>query len=131
LLILKLTVHTFNILTTLGTVILSISYKISHFVNSVDYMSHCCIKVVSWDCLNQSPGSQVKLILCPMRGMTLAFKLILTIEVIVCPSCIYRVSQEDRSIFWEVIVSAIISNNVSNINVLFSKRFPRWSYFTV
>jgi hypothetical protein len=25
---------------------------------------------------------------------------------------LYRVSQEERSIFWEVIVSAILSNNV-------------------
>jgi hypothetical protein len=100
-------------------------------VNSVGYMSHCCRNVLSWDCLNQCHGSQVKLILCLVRGMSLAFKLILTMEVIVMSTMCIQVSQEEKSVFWEVIVSAILSNNMSNIHVPFSERFQRWSYVTV
>jgi len=37
---------------------------------------------------------------------------------------IYRVSQEERSIFWEVIVLAILSKNVY-MNVSYSERFAR------
>lgn len=81
-------------------------------MNSVGYISHCCINVLSWDCLSQCHGSQVKMILCPMRCRSLAFKLILTIEVIVQPSCIYRVSQEEGSVFWEIIVSVILSEKM-------------------
>jgi hypothetical protein len=44
-------------------------------------------------------------------------------------SYIYRVFQEERSIFWEVIVSVILSNIVYAY-VSYSERFPRY-YFTV
>jgi hypothetical protein len=40
---------------------------------------------------------------------------------------LYRMSQEERSIFWELIVSVIIVY----ILVSCSKQFPRYSYFTV
>jgi hypothetical protein len=36
----------------------------------------------------------------------------------------YRMSQEERSIFWEVIVSVILSINVY-VYVSYSERFPR------
>jgi hypothetical protein len=39
---------------------------------------------------------------------------------------VYRILQEERSIFWEVIVSAILSKKVS-----YSEKFPRQSCFTV
>jgi hypothetical protein len=45
-------------------------------------------------------------------------------------SALYRVSQEGRSIFWEVIVSVILSETVY-MHMSYSERFPRQSYFTV
>jgi hypothetical protein len=43
---------------------------------------------------------------------------------------LYTMSQEDRSIFWEVIVSVILRKTVYVI-VSYYERFPRYSYFTV
>jgi hypothetical protein len=44
---------------------------------------------------------------------------------------LYRVSQEEISIFWEVTVSVILSNKNVYVRVSYSERFPRYSYFTV
>jgi hypothetical protein len=44
--------------------------------------------------------------------------------------CIYRVSQEERSIFWEVIVSVILSKKLY-MNMSYSERFPRYSRLNV
>jgi hypothetical protein len=43
---------------------------------------------------------------------------------------IYRLPQEERSIFWEVIVTVILSKIVY-IHVSYFERFPRQSYFSV
>jgi hypothetical protein len=41
-------------------------------------------------------------------------------------------SQEERSVFWEGIVSAILSKKKGvYVHVFYSERFPRWNYFTV
>jgi hypothetical protein len=40
---------------------------------------------------------------------------------------LHKLSHEDRSIFWEVMVSAILSKKV---HVSYSERFARKSYFT-
>jgi hypothetical protein len=37
---------------------------------------------------------------------------------------LYREFQEERSVFWEVIVAAILSKNL-NVHVSYSERFPR------
>jgi hypothetical protein len=42
----------------------------------------------------------------------------------------YRVSQEERSIFWEVKVSVILRKKTLYEHVSYSKRFPRWSHFS-
>jgi hypothetical protein len=42
----------------------------------------------------------------------------------------YRVSQEEGSIYWEVIASVILNKKVY-MYVSYSERFPRYSYFTV
>jgi hypothetical protein len=45
--------------------------------------------------------------------------------------CIYRVSQEERTIFWEVIVSLILSKKTLYEHVSYSERFPRYeSHFS-
>jgi hypothetical protein len=41
---------------------------------------------------------------------------------------LYRMFQEERSIFWEVIVS---KQKSVYVHVSYSERFPRYSYFTV
>jgi hypothetical protein len=40
-------------------------------------------------------------------------------------SHIYRMPQEERSIFWEVTVSAILSEKSAYVHVSYSERFPR------
>jgi hypothetical protein len=44
----------------------------------------------------------------------------------VLSACIYRVPQEERSVFWEVIVSAILSKQKKNVyvHVSYLERFP-------
>jgi hypothetical protein len=59
--------------------------------------------------------------LCPTT--LLLFRLLLKRHII------RTVSQEERSIFWEVIVSVILSKIVY-VHVSYSERFPRYSYFT-
>ena len=44
---------------------------------------------------------------------------------------IYRMSQEERSIFWEVIVSVILSKKPLYEHVSYSERFPRYRRLTV
>jgi hypothetical protein len=46
-------------------------------------------------------------------------------------SMLYGVSQEEMSIFWEVIVSVILRKNTVYVHVSYSERFPRYSYFPV
>jgi hypothetical protein len=38
---------------------------------------------------------------------------------------VYRVYQEERSVFWEVIVSVVLSKKKVYIHVSYSERFPR------
>jgi Leu/Phe-tRNA-protein transferase len=42
---------------------------------------------------------------------------------------IYRMFQEERSIFWDVTISVILSSVF--VHLSYSERFPRYSYFTV
>jgi hypothetical protein len=43
---------------------------------------------------------------------------------------IYRMFQEERSILWEIRVSAIVIKK-TYVHVSYSERFPRYRYFTV
>jgi hypothetical protein len=40
-------------------------------------------------------------------------------------SPLYRVSEEERLIFWQVTVSVILSKTTMNVQVSYSERFPR------
>jgi hypothetical protein len=42
-----------------------------------------------------------------------------------------HMAQGERSIFWEAIVSVILSKKCVYVHVTYSERFPRYSYFTV
>jgi hypothetical protein len=46
---------------------------------------------------------------------------------------LYRLSQEERSVFWEVIVSVILNKKEKSVYVpvSYSELFPIESYFTV
>ena len=47
------------------------------------------------------------------------------VEVAVRRKLLYWVSQEERSIFWEVIVAVILSKKTLYEHVSYSERFPR------
>jgi hypothetical protein len=58
---------------------------------------------------------------------------IYSLQVYVVHDVIYftfRVSEEERSIFWEVIVSVILTKTVY-VHVSYSELFPRYNYFTI
>jgi hypothetical protein len=55
---------------------------------------------------------------CPNINLTLMADGLPTLEV-------YRLSQEERSIFWVVIVSVIINKKSVHVYVSYSERFPR------
>ena len=48
-----------------------------------------------------------------------------------CGLDLYRVSQEEMSIFCEVIVELILNKNSVYVHMSYCERFPRQSYFTV
>jgi hypothetical protein len=57
---------------------------------------------------------------------------VMQLEISMKPVCrqwdslnIYRVSQEERSVFWKVIVSVILSKKIVYVHVSYSERFPR------
>jgi hypothetical protein len=43
---------------------------------------------------------------------------------------VYRMSQEERTIFWEVIVWVILSKKTLYEHVSYSERFPRYNHFS-
>jgi hypothetical protein len=44
---------------------------------------------------------------------------------------LYRVSQKERSVFWEVIVLVILSKKTLYEHVSYSERFPRYNHLNV
>ena len=51
--------------------------------------------------------------------------------LVTCGLDLYRVSQEEMSIFCEVIVELILNKNSVYVHMSYCERFPRQSYFTV
>jgi hypothetical protein len=54
-----------------------------------------------------------------------SFQIVSNSSFILLFDFIYRMSQEERTIFWEVIVSVILSQKIVYVHVSYPERFPR------